>query len=276
MWQLSCLDQLGDVSFVGYETDRISQLHLEYEFVRRQRLVICCGAGVDSTTAVYYALKARSFMPEDVTVLHINYGAPYYEKELAAYKAQTKRFDSIGVAHSQASVLDFGRRLPHLDARCFPKGYIIPCRNGLLAAIGSLFGDEVWVVANYRQNDGDVGAAIDKNRRFYGEITEILSRAHKRPITVASPFLHLSKGATIAWLISEYGQTEAAEILKGTVSCYSALGGRCGDCYACYKAYKAFDKYGLTTLLKEFESNPLMSARVSEWGGREKAKGRDE
>jgi len=272
-WQLSCVPDFKPEKTL-VTPDRLKSVHLNMIHPERYRLVICLGAGIDSTIAVYYAIKVLNFLPEDIAVLHISYGAPYENKEKKATLELRRQFRDLGVEVFTARIEDAHRGGKCLDASKFPRGYIIPVRNPLLATIGSIVGDEVWIVANWRKIE-DGKATLDKGRKFYGHMSELLSMYWERPIQVRSPFLHMTKAASIRWFINEFGMEAAETLLAKTVSCYSDFGeGRCGECYSCYKAYKVFQKFGMQKLLNSFETNPEEYDMFEEFERREREKGR--
>jgi 7-cyano-7-deazaguanine synthase in queuosine biosynthesis len=130
-----------------------------------------------------------------------------------------------------------------LNEDCFPAGYIIPNRNSVIAACAA-FCDEIWIVANYRKIDDEPGAAMDKCRKWYWTMTQILSEQMHKPTRVTSPFLHWSKADSLAWFIRAVGYTQAQHTMDHSVTCYSPGEGHCGQCFACFKKLLAL--YQLT------------------------------
>lgn len=199
--------------------------------VPRHDLVICYGAGIDSTIAAAYAKQLGYDSP---LLIQISYGATYDDKEREAGR---KTVALLRKRHGTLKLLEVDVTPLPCEGN-MPKGYIVPLRNALLASIAAdvTVGSDptpIWIVSNYRKIDDGVGAATDKGRRFFGEISEILSRFHSAPIMVSSPFLHLSKAQTITKFLGEMGGDPA--VLSATTTCYHATEHRCAACFACFK-----------------------------------------
>lgn len=239
-------------------------------------LIIMYGCGIDSTVAIWYA---HALNYPRVLAIHVDNGSPYREKEKQVASKLFKQFDV------PASL--FSIRLEDEDEKPYGpitesemgKGYIIPNRNAVYAAIGAIFapaysvkaGADIWIVANYRKIDDEPGAAVDKNRRFYAEVSYLLSKMHKQPIRVTSPFLHMTKAASIEWFIDYVGRDYALEVLRATTTCYHPTEQRCARCYACSKLAMALEPLGL---YDEFFDRDIDPVFMQEFVAREKAKGR--
>ncbi|MFA5750088.1 MAG: 7-cyano-7-deazaguanine synthase, partial [Candidatus Shapirobacteria bacterium] len=202
-----------DVGKAGYK------VYLGEGFEQEQAnpdLVLMYGAGIDSTIAIWYALALGY---KRIALFQVNYGAPYAGKE-AQVTERLKEMLPSSVRIKRALPVFKGVPAFNITEAKMGKGYIIPVRNAVLASIGAGIGNNVWIVANYRKIDDEPGAAVDKNRRFFADISYLLSRMLPEPITVSSPFLHLTKRQTIEWFIEELGRERALEILKLTTTCY--------------------------------------------------------
>jgi 7-cyano-7-deazaguanine synthase in queuosine biosynthesis len=238
----------------------------------RRRLVIMYGGGVDSTIAAYHAIKGLHYPFEQVCLVQVSYGAPYEKKEEIAFRELAPFFTNLGISCVNLALTP---RIDHLDEKGMPKGYIIPFRNAMLAAIGAMYGETVWIVANYRKVDDEPGAAVDKNRRFYGLMSQVLSEVYREPRRVESPFLHMSKADTIRYFREMVGRKKAIEVLRKTTTCYHGEHHRCGTCYACAKFLLAVNDAGLATdFLDQFATDPLESPQFQEYLQRELNKGR--
>ena len=206
---------------------------------RDGKLCICFGAGIDSYCALVHALE-QDF---DVVLFWMDYGQPYAEHEhcvfhqvrnkVGAFHQDLKRFPAF-------ERLEWASSTAHLIPRDIKgmdwENYIVPARNLFLAARGSQYGEEVWIVANKR-SDESVGAK-DKTSRFYNQSSVLFSEFYGTRIRVRSPFLGQSKLEMVQEYLKKGGSLDA---LKGTFSCYSPVeGDHCGICYACFKRYKLF------------------------------------
>jgi len=238
-------------------------------FASSYEKVICCGGGIDSTLAILYLKMMGGDTP---LLIHTDYGIPYNKKEIESLKKVLEIFErTFDLSLSLVSV-QFDSRLlgVPLTEENLGKGYIIPARNLLLSTIASNYGDDIWIVANWRKND-TVGAP-DKSRKFYGDMTELLSLSWGSEKRVSSPFLHLSKKETIEWAINLYGYEDILELLSQTTSCYSEKINvyNCGECYACFKRWMATK--GLIDL--PFDKDPVEGKKFVEYASREVDKGR--
>jgi 7-cyano-7-deazaguanine synthase in queuosine biosynthesis len=227
---------------------------------RRRHLVICYGAGVDSTIAVWWAVHRLSYHPTDIVAVHVNYGwDSAKEKE---YLDKVQKYFPVGV---RAVELD----LPvEVKPENLEHGWVLPGRNAYLAAIGSYFGNTIWIVSNARASEE--GSTRDQGLRFFAEMTSLLSRMWVMPVRVESPVLHLSKVETMVWFKELLGVTRAKEILSNTTTCYDLEKQRCGSCYACFKLKHALMQSELDdSKLFQFEVNPLHSPQAAEYARRE-------
>lgn len=244
------------------------------EDLRRFSRVILMGCGVDSTLAVFYASKAlRINLEKSTLLLYVDYKGPYSDKETQVARTLLRDLSARFRAHIAYVELD----IHSITHQQLVKGYILPLRNAVLSAVAASFirtkGGEVWLGANYRKVDDDPGAAVDKSRKFFGTMTELLSAQWDRPVRVMSPFLHLSKAETVRWAVEAIGHTETVALLDMTTTCYHATEQRCGACYACFKLALMLKLTALNLPsfdVSKAERNPEFRTYLE----REKAKGR--
>lgn len=241
---------------------------------RKYSRVILMGCGVDSTLAVLYAHFAlRMNLPKTTLLLYVDYHGPYSKKEsLVALKLLPSLSKTLEVDTTHISL-----NLSSIPQSALIKGYILPLRNAMLAGVAASFlrkkGGEIWIGANYRKVDDDPGAAVDKSRRFFGDMTELLSAQWGRPARVMSPFLHLSKAETVRWAMSALGVEMTQWWLSQTTTCYHPTERRCGSCYACFKLAMMVKSTGLELdglYLAKVEAQPDFRTYLQ----REAAKGR--
>lgn len=252
------------------------------------RVAICFGGGIDSYCAMIHALSRK----KKVTLVHVNYGQPYFRNERLVLSNIVRAWGFAFSGVGEVSVIseDFRRLMSAYDLQygdlrfvqeekfLIPqsanldfswKDYIIPCRNLVLAAVGSAEADEVWVIANKRR-DETVGTP-DKTSLFYRLTSAVFTGFWGRKIIVRSPFLTMSKLGVVKKYLELGGNMEA---LKQTFSCYTpgSLGlEHCGLCYACYKRFKLFQALNVEY---SFKAHPQNGKHFAEFEAQEKAKGR--
>jgi 7-cyano-7-deazaguanine synthase in queuosine biosynthesis len=233
-WQLNDYGVDYKVPFTNdstdsYEINIIPNFAIPYSHPTR-KLAILFSGGLDSTLATFHSEDIKGYDPDEISLYHIDYGSPYSTKEYeVACKLHKQYFAPLSFHHVRMAKCTWTEDQMH-------KGYIIPLRNTVLATVAAVSGvSEIWVTSNFRKIDDEPGAAIDKGRRFYGELSDILSMQLGRPITVASPFLHITKTQTLQAWMDRYAIREAQDLLNSVISCYSPQQGRCGRCSACMK-----------------------------------------
>lgn len=270
--------QLGRPVCLCYEGTVGSPILSEsYRGKFKRALTICYGAGVDSTIALYWALSKYCYTPEQVQLLVVRYGwmsdkergtavdlfgprpladpAHGGDMDFAVHEISptTKHLGTLGVGFVEVG-------LTPLVPPTIRKAYVIPGRNAVFAAVGSLYSDRVWVVGNYRRVDDGKNAMRDKNRRFYAEVSCLLSQFHGHPVHVESPFQHLSKADAIHWFLGAYGENYGLDILNRTTTCYHPTLHRCGQCAACEKLALTLEELGLLPKF-QFTQPPLRGLR---------------
>lgn len=182
--------------------------------------------GLDSLIAYHYARASGRFT--DITCVHVRFGQAYSDKEMAAITRQ-------GPWYPKVEVIDIEGLMPLIARRL--SNQIIPSRNVLLAVIGSMISDTVWINAL----DGEqLGREHDKSDRYFTDTTALLSFTNEffQPETkIETPFRYMSKAETITWAIN-FGIP--LDVLFETTSCYHATEQKCGECLTCVKRYLAF------------------------------------
>lgn len=200
------------------------------------KVVVMLSGGLDS----YLAYRWAQAQGRDVMGIWVDLGQPYREKELAAVHTFGIPFRSI-----TCDILreEWGN-VPT------PDNQIIRARNGLLAMIGALYGDEVWIVA--LAGEGHAGM-LDKNPAFFDASSHYFSQIIGENVLVRSPFADKSKAAIVKWALSA-GITR--EEMARTVTCYDATDKACGKCSACFKRWVATILNGIS---EPFSSRPWES-----------------
>ena len=146
-----------------------------------------------------------------------------------------------------------------------PEDAQVPLRNLLFAAVGSRYGDTVWL-ASLRGEQ-----SWDKTAEFEEKASDVFSYCYSssywcegREVVVQSPVFGFTKASLLATAVAVAGVTR--EEVGRTVSCY-APGGFCGACSSCFKRACATVLNGW---LEEYQQDPFDSA--CGWGYQQKAR----
>ncbi len=186
-----------------------------------KKVAIMMSGGLDSFISYYYA-KTMGYEP---IAIWVNLGQPYAQKETRALNSF--KFSVIKIT---CDILrEEFNNLPTIDDQ------IIQGRNGLLAEIGSMFADRVWICAL----DGEQHQFMpDKNSTFFSLASGYLSYISNKKIIVETPFEKMSKTDIIKWAIEN---NITVEDLRKTSSCYDGKTKLpCGICSTCFKRWVAF------------------------------------
>lgn len=205
---------------------------------KRYKLAIMWSGGMDGTIAYFYATKELGIDPEDIVMIHVDYGHEYEWKEVKAIR----RVYELGLIESAlyyvpAKIVNiaFGN-VPTPDKQ------VVPGRNLMLAYIGSVFADRVWILAL----DGEMHREMpDKNHTFFSLASGVLSYVMDRDIIVETPFENMSKSDIAKWCVEKCGKELAQKILDMTVTCYDKDSWACGKCSTCFKRWVAYANAGL-------------------------------
>jgi 7-cyano-7-deazaguanine synthase in queuosine biosynthesis len=205
--------------------------------MKQRTLSIMYSGGLDSLIAYHYA-KAYGYDP---VCINVDFGQPYNVKEEASlYLAPNLIRLSINGLYKA------------IESRM--TNQIIPSRNVLLAVIGSMFSNNVWINAlDGEQN----GKEHDKSPRFFSDASILLSYTNEffqERTLVESPFSDMSKAEIIQWGLLNGVSKEKMFV---TSSCYDPSPYKCGRCLTCVKRYLAFMSNNITE--PGYISDPLAS-----------------
>lgn len=207
-----------------------------------KKLVIMMSGGLDSYLAYRWAKEQR----RDVLPIWVDLGQPYRKKELTAIRA-------LGVPVREITCGILNQKWGNMPT---PDQQIIRARNGLLAMIGALYGQEVWIVAL----EGEMHPyMLDKNPAFFTAAGNFFSQIIGEEITVTTPFADKSKAGIIRWALSA-GVTP--EEMSRTVTCYDPIKKACGKCSSCFKRWVAMTINGID---EPYRNPPIESAFASEY-----------
>jgi 7-cyano-7-deazaguanine synthase in queuosine biosynthesis len=193
--------------------------------MNKKKLVVMLSGGLDS----YLAYRWAEAQGRDVLGIWVDLGQPYRDKELAAVHSFGIPFRSI-----KCDILrDEWGNVPT------PENQIIRARNGLLAMIGALYGQEVWIVAL----EGEMHPyMLDKNAAFFEASGKYFEQIIGESITVTTPFADKSKADLVKWALAN-GIT--VEEMSRTVTCYDPSLKACGRCSSCFKRWIAMSLNGI-------------------------------
>lgn len=210
--------------------------NIEEKYARNDKtykLAIMWGVGIDSTSAIFRALD--TFDSSEIICIWVEYEQPYSEKEASAFD-QIKR--SLPNDINTLKVASSCKAFPEDET---PWGYIVPARNLFLAAIGSYFSNEIWIVATKRV-EAALGAA-DKTNRFFENSSAIFSEYYGESVKVTSPFYDVTKPQVVKYVRDNWPQE--VDTLKLTNTCYNPEKEFCGVCKSCYKRWIAMTLNGI-------------------------------
>jgi len=192
--------------FTGYEEE------LEVE---KSGKVLLFSAGMDSTIA-YYLLDRP-------LCLHVTGHSRYSKSELKY-------------------VVDFEERHPEMDLHINYQKWLIkyeefdsniPARNLLFSTIASYYGDTIYLIAQKGEQ-----SIPDRNLEFFSDLSEMLTKLHKKPKLVHPGFPNDTKQDMVRKYLDAGHPKE--ELWK-TYSCESAEPRRCGNCKMCARTAFALD-----------------------------------
>ncbi len=190
------------------------------------KVSIMYSGGLDSFIAYHYAI-AQGLAPE---LFYVDLGHPYADKEKHAIKRNALPYQEIDLSSLYGTI---EHRLTN---------HIFPLRNILLAVIGGMLNDRVWICAlDGEQN----GKEKDKSPHFFDLSTDLLTYCNdffQDNTIVETPFANLTKAGTIKWAIAN---GVAVDDLFNTSSCYHPMELKCGTCLTCVKRWMAFKLAGL-------------------------------
>lgn len=218
-----------------YDRFDVDELVVPKTFDRQPGLVVCVSGGPDGAIALAWARDMLRHDPEDVAVVHVNYGAAH------AGKARQTLAGLLPWYRRHATwVFGFNAKPPD-DKSVVPAelpGGRKVYRNALLAAAGSLMAPTVWVLAG---TSGGARGQASKSTRFFADVSIVLSRQHDRPVHVTGPFRHMTKAQQYGWFCQNY-QDDAYRLFGRATDCDDPDQLACGNCRACFKQARAFQQ----------------------------------
>jgi 7-cyano-7-deazaguanine synthase len=217
-----------------------------------EKTLVLFSGGLDSTTALYWALRRR----RDVRALTVDYGQRH-RVEIRAARAIARR---LGVPYTVLKI-DLGqiggsaltdpeiavprhRRVPRLHHSSAPPATYVPFRNGILLALAAAWGEArgvTEIVCGFNVVDSP---DYPDTRPAFVRAMEKAVRAGTasvpgRPrMRLRAPFIGLKKSAII-----RTGLGLGADYSR-SITCYAGNERPCGSCSACLLRARAFKEAG--------------------------------
>jgi 7-cyano-7-deazaguanine synthase in queuosine biosynthesis len=177
--------------------------------------VLMFSGGLDS----YLALLSLLDNGIDPKLVYVEHGSRNNDGQLSQAKKLAEK-------HGKELIIDRSLSLGHLEeASAF-----IPNRNGFLAYIGALYGDNIW----FAIMDGEQ-TYTDCRQDTFMAVSMSLTLLSGRAVVVDSPFWNLTKAEVIAKLDPKWWPE-----LTDTYSCHKGGEIHCGECTACFRRWVAF------------------------------------
>ena len=213
---------------------------------RQQRAIVVFSGGMDSATALWWALREFG----DVAAVSFEYGAKHNARELAAAETICGK---LGVPRTVIP-LDFIGRNFHSSllktGGAIPEGNyneenmastVVPFRNGImLAAAAGLAEDSGFSAVILGNHTGDHAIYPDCRPEFIDGMAKAIEAGTGGKVKLLSPFCRMTKGE-IAALGAKLGVDFSL-----TWSCYNGREKHCGKCGTCRERREAFREAGLT------------------------------
>jgi 7-cyano-7-deazaguanine synthase in queuosine biosynthesis len=227
------------------------------------KLAIMMSGGLDSYISYQYAQLQLGYLPSEICCVWVNLGQPYNHKEEQAIDKLQSTLGNVRKITCDILRAEFNN-LPEIEE---PK-QIIPARNLLLASIGAMYGNCVWICALESEMHDKNPLQLDKSHKFYKLASDTLTATHGTKIVVETPFSTMSKADLIKWSLKN-GITK--EELLSTSTCYHENIRNCGQCGTCFKRKVGFilndieEQYHTDPFLSDFTKpylNKLLNARL--------------
>ena len=212
---------------------------------RQQRAIVVFSGGMDSATALWWALREFG----DVAAVSFEYGAKHNARELAAAEIICKKLS----VPQTVIPLDFIGRTFHssllVTGGDIPEGNyneenmastVVPFRNGIMLAAAAGFAEDSGFSAVILGNHtGDHAVYPDCRPEFIDGMARAIEAGTGGKVTLLSPFCHMTKGQ-IAALGAELGVDFSL-----TWSCYNGREKHCGKCGTCRERIEALRAAGI-------------------------------
>jgi 7-cyano-7-deazaguanine synthase len=210
-----------------------------------KKIVVILSGGMDSTTLLCYALKQG----KDVVALSFDYGQKHrkeleYARNTCIETSTPHKVVDLSILNDLApsSLTRADQPVPegHYAAENM-KATVVPNRNMVMLSLAVSYAigvgaTEVW----YGAHAGDHTIYPDCRPDFLEAMINAALLCDWHPITIAAPFLNLSKGD-----IAKIGKDLGLDYSK-TWTCYNGREKPCGKCGACVERKEALTEAGFT------------------------------
>lgn len=208
------------------------------------KAIVVLSGGLDSTTALYWALKNY----DEVDAVSVNYGQRHaieLDYARATCEALGVRHDvleagSLGLVLSGSALTD-NLEVPHGHYEDESmRSTVVPNRNAILlnlvAGIAVARGAEAIVTGVHA---GDHAIYPDCRPEFIEAMRSLLKVANYKPVAVEAPFIRSSKADIVS-----AGDFLGVDFTQ-TYSCYEGGQEHCGQCGTCVERVEAFALAGV-------------------------------
>jgi len=189
--------------------------------------------GFDSTFSLIYLLNEMGVKPEDVILITVDLGQPYFWKEDLAYR---KLKESGVIPENVERLVIHTDYMKHGFAELItPDKRHIPGRNLLLAYFGAFYADNVVIGSPFEEFN--FPQYIDKDELFFNLTTLCFTAIFGRRKCVTSLIGNFKKPEMMRYLYEKFGVDYLEKFLKNTQSCYDERKWTCGECSSCVDKY---------------------------------------
>ncbi|MGH7995196.1 MAG: 7-cyano-7-deazaguanine synthase QueC [Opitutaceae bacterium] len=221
------------------------------------KAVVLCSGGVDSVTALYWAVKEGAV----VTAVSFDYGARHNRREIPFAAEHARR---LGAAHEviglpaigrlfSSAILEEGGEIPegHYEEETMRRT-VVPFRNAVFLSVATGLaesrGADRLVIAAHA---GDHAIYPDCREGFMRAMGEAMRLGTYAGIELERPFIGFDKGRIVA-----LGARLGVDFSR-TWSCYRGGRAHCGRCGTCVERREAFACAGIADPTEYEHAGPL-------------------
>ena len=229
----------------------------------RKKVVVLVSGGMDSVTALYWAVKQHQV----VGAVSFDYGAKHHARELpfAATHAAKLGVPHVSLPlhfineHFESALLQSGGSIPkgHYQAESM-KQTVVPFRNGIMLSIAAGLAESRGAAALViAAHSGDHAIYPDCREAFMQAMATAMQEGTYAAIELLRPFIAMDKAAIAregARLGVSFGETW---------SCYVGGPVHCGECGTCVERREAFLQAALNDPTVYASTGPLPASPAS-------------
>jgi 7-cyano-7-deazaguanine synthase len=209
------------------------------------KVVVLCSGGMDSVTALYWAVREHSVQ----AAVSFDYGSKHNAREIPLAAEHAAR---LGVRHETialgfvrelfaSSLLQGGGEIPegHYEAEAM-KQTVVPFRNGVMLSIACGFAESAGAAGLViAAHGGDHAIYPDCREEFMRAMGDAMRLGTYAEMGLLRPFIAMDKAA-----IASLGARLGVDFAR-TWSCYKGGAVHCGRCGTCVERREAFQRAGL-------------------------------